>query len=98
MVETQPWSEDLHQRVLTYQNELVNAREENVRKRAEEPEMAAGVCCVLFDIGGRYTDVDALLLPIERRCRRLSLRIKREYGCSSWPVWPSRPSESLYHQ
>ncbi|ORY88678.1 Serine/arginine repetitive matrix protein 2 [Leucosporidium creatinivorum] len=41
-VQTQPFSEDLHQRVLTYQNELFDAREENIRKRVEEPELAAG--------------------------------------------------------
>lgn len=42
-VQTQPFSEDLHQRVLTYQNQLFEAREENIRKRREEPEMAASV-------------------------------------------------------
>lgn len=29
--------------MLTYQNELFDAREENIRKRREEPEQAAAV-------------------------------------------------------
>ena len=41
--QTQPFSEDLHQRVLNYQNELFDAREVNIAKRREEPEMAAQV-------------------------------------------------------
>lgn len=42
-VDTQAFSDELHQRVLQYQNELFDARELNVRKRAEEPAMAAAV-------------------------------------------------------
>jgi hypothetical protein len=40
---TQPFDENLHQRVLNYQNELFDAREVNARERVDAPTRTAQV-------------------------------------------------------
>ncbi|KAK4047814.1 hypothetical protein OIV83_005157 [Microbotryomycetes sp. JL201] len=47
--ETQPFSEELHKRVLINQNQLFDDREVNIRKRREEPAMAAQAVGEIID-------------------------------------------------
>ncbi|KAM0787151.1 hypothetical protein ACM66B_006402 [Microbotryomycetes sp. NB124-2] len=47
--ETQPFSEELHKRVLINQNQLFDDREVNIRKRREEPAMAAQAVKEIID-------------------------------------------------
>lgn len=48
---TEPFSEDLHDKVLKYQDEFFVARVENVTRRKELPELAAAVSCTA-SLGG----------------------------------------------
>ncbi|KAK4047293.1 hypothetical protein OIO90_006254 [Microbotryomycetes sp. JL221] len=48
-IETQPFSEELHKRVLINQNQLFDDREANIQKRVEEPAMAANAVRELID-------------------------------------------------
>lgn len=42
---TQPFDDNLHQRVLKYQNDLFDAREINARERVDAPARTAQVNC-----------------------------------------------------
>jgi hypothetical protein len=46
--DTEPFKDDLHQRIVDYQNQLFEAREENVNARRTEPQRIAGVRLARF--------------------------------------------------